>query len=58
MRLMKEEERQDHLEVNMNMNIQHIVKKMAQVDSNVKRLVRKNKNHKVEIQHLGKEQEV
>ena len=30
---------------------------MAQVNSNVERLIRKNKNCKVEIQHLGKEQE-
>ena len=42
----------------MNIHIQHVVKKMAQVDSNMERLIKKNENHKVEIQHLGKEQEV
>ena len=57
MRLMKEEEKQDCLEANINVHIQHVVKKMAQVDSNIERLVRKNKNCKVEIQCLGKEQE-
>ena len=57
MRLMKEEERRDHLEANMNVHIQHVIKKMAQVDSNVERLVRKNKNCKVEIQHLVTEQD-
>ena len=29
MQLMKEEERRDHLEVNTNVHIQHVVKKMA-----------------------------
>ena len=57
MRLMKEEERQDHLEANMNVHIQHVIKKMAQVDSNVEKLIRKNKNHKVEIQYLVMEQD-
>ena len=54
---MKEEEKQDCLEANMNVHIQHIVRKMAQVNSNVERLVRENDNCKVEIQCLGKEQE-
>ena len=58
MRLMKEEERRDRLEANTNIHIQHVIKKMAQVDSNMERLIKKNENHKVEIQHLGKEQEV
>ena len=54
---MKEEERQDHLEANTNIHIQHVVKKIAQVNTNVERLVRKNDNCKVEIQCLGREQE-
>ena len=57
MRLMKEEERRDHLEANTNVHIQHVIKKMAQADSNVERLVRKNDNRKVEIQHLVTEQD-
>ena len=55
---MKEEEKQDCLEVNTNVHIQHIVRKMGQVNSNVERFVRENENRKVEIQCLGKEQEV
>ena len=46
------------MEANTNVHIQHVVKKMAQVDSNIERLVKKNENHKVEIQCLGREQEV
>ena len=46
------------MEANTNIHIQHVVKKMAQVNSNMERFVRKNENHKVEIQCLGKEQEV
>ena len=46
------------MEANTNIHIQHVIKKMAQVNSNIKRLVQKNNNCKVEIQCLGKEQEV
>ena len=42
----------------MNVHIQQVVRMMALVDANVQKLVKKNKNCKVEIQHLGKEQEV
>ena len=52
--LMKEE-RRDRLEANTNVHIQDVIKKMAQVDTNMEKLIKKNKNHKVEIQHLGKE---
>ena len=55
---MKEEERRDRLEANTNVHIQDVIKKMAQVDTNMEKLIKKNENHKVEIQHLGKEQEV
>ena len=41
----------------MNVHIQHVIKKMAQVDSNVERLIKKNKNYKVEVQHLVTEQD-
>ena len=57
MRLMKEEEQQDCLEANTNINIRHVIKKMAQVDTNVERLVKKKENCKAEIQCLEKEQE-
>ena len=56
MRLMKEE-RRDRLEANTNVHIQHVIKKMAQVNSNMERLIRKNENHKMEIQHLVTEQD-
>ena len=52
------EERQDHLEANMNIHIQQVIRRMALVNANVEKLIKKNDNHKVEIQHLGKEQEV
>ena len=42
----------------MNIHIQWVIRKMALVDSNIEKLVKKNDNHKVEIQYLGKEQEV
>ena len=41
----------------MNVHIQHVIKKMAQVNSNMERLVRKNENCNVEIQHLVTEQD-
>ena len=37
----------------MNVHIQQVVRMMALVDANVEKLVKKNNNCKVEIQHLG-----
>ena len=45
------------MEANTNIHIQHVIKKMAQADSNIERLIWKNKNRKVEIQHLVTEQD-
>ena len=42
----------------MNIHIQQVVRKMALVNTSIRKLIEKNNSHKVEIQCLEKEQEV